>query len=66
MVPEPAFGPAKPDPGDRGKLMSKAAFLDFVMEIVWRMDHEPGFKLLPRRLRGLLTAVLLGSGSSVC
>jgi putative transposase len=34
---------------DRGKLMSKAAFLDFVVEIVRRSDHEPGFKVLPRR-----------------
>ncbi|MGE3743994.1 MAG: IS5 family transposase [Geminicoccaceae bacterium] len=34
---------------DRGKLMSKAAFLDFVLEIVRRSDQEPGFKLLPRR-----------------
>jgi len=34
---------------DRGKLMSKADFLDFVVEIVRRMDHEPGFKVLPRR-----------------
>jgi hypothetical protein len=29
--------------------MSKAAFRDFVIEIVRRMDHEPGFKALPRR-----------------
>jgi transposase len=34
---------------DRGKLMSKAAFLNFVVEIVRRIDQEPGFKLLPRR-----------------
>jgi hypothetical protein len=32
---------------DQGRLMSKAAFLDFVVEIVRRMDHEPGFKVLP-------------------
>jgi transposase len=36
-------------PGDCGKLMSKAAFLDFVVEIVRRMEHELGFKVLPRR-----------------
>ena len=34
---------------DRGKLMSKAAFLDFVVEIVRRINQEPGFKVLPRR-----------------
>jgi transposase len=34
---------------DRTKLMDKAAFLDFVIEVVRRCDHEPGFKVLPRR-----------------
>ena len=34
---------------DRGKLMDKAAFLDFVIEIVRRIDTEPGFRVLPRR-----------------
>ncbi len=34
---------------DRGKLMDKAAFLDFVIEIVRRVDEEPGFKVLPHR-----------------
>ena len=34
---------------DRGKLMDKAAFLDFVIEVVRRIDTEPGFKVLPRR-----------------
>jgi len=34
---------------DRGKLMNKAAFLDFVVEIVRRIDQEPGFTVLPRR-----------------
>jgi transposase len=34
---------------DRTQLMDKAAFLDFVIEIVRRIDREPGFKLLPRR-----------------
>ena len=51
---------------DRGKLMCKAAFLEFVIEIVRRINQELGFKLLPRRLSGLLTAVPSGSGSSVC
>ncbi len=34
---------------DRLKLMDKAAFLDFTVEIVRRCDSEPGFKVLPRR-----------------
>ena len=34
---------------DRTKLMDKAAFLDFTIEIVRRIDKEPGFKVLPRR-----------------
>jgi transposase len=34
---------------DRGKLLDKATFLDFVIEIVRRTDAEPGFKVLPRR-----------------
>jgi putative transposase len=31
------------------QVMSKAAFLDFVIEIIRRIDDEPGFKVLPRR-----------------
>jgi transposase len=34
---------------DRRKLMDKAAFEDFVIEIVRRIDSEPGFNVLPRR-----------------
>ena len=34
---------------DRTQLMDKAAFLDFIIEIVRRIDSEPGFKVLPRR-----------------
>jgi len=34
---------------DRTKLMDKAAFLDFVIKIVRRLDAEPRFKVLPRR-----------------
>jgi transposase len=34
---------------DRRKLMDKAAFEDFIIEIVRRVDVEPGFKVLPRR-----------------
>ena len=34
---------------DRRKLMDKAAFEDFVIEIVRRIEGEPGFKVLPRR-----------------
>lgn len=29
--------------------MDKAAYLDFVIEVVRRTDAEPGFKVLPRR-----------------
>jgi transposase len=29
--------------------MDKAAFHDFVIEVVRRIDKEPGFKVLPRR-----------------
>ena len=34
---------------DRTKLLDKAAFRDFILEIVRRTDTEPGFKVLPRR-----------------
>lgn len=34
---------------DRRKLMDKAAFKAFVVEIVRRIDADPGFKVLPRR-----------------
>lgn len=34
---------------DRRKLLDKAAFLDFSIEVVRRIDNEPGFKVLPRR-----------------
>jgi transposase len=34
---------------NRTRLMDKAAFLDFVIEVVRRTDAEPGFKVLPRR-----------------
>jgi transposase len=34
---------------DRRKLMDKAAFKDFVIDIVHRIDSAPGFKVLPRR-----------------
>ena len=29
--------------------MDKAAYKDFVVEIVRRIDSDPGFKILPRR-----------------
>ena len=29
--------------------MDKAAFLDFVIEVVHRIDTDPGFKVVPRR-----------------
>ncbi|MGJ0621060.1 MAG: IS5 family transposase [Methylocystis sp.] len=34
---------------DRTQLMDKAAFLDFVIEVIRRIDTEAGFKVLPRR-----------------
>ncbi len=34
---------------DRGQLMDKAAFLDFTIEVVKRIEKEEGFKVLPRR-----------------
>jgi len=34
---------------DRTQLMDKAAFLEFVIEIVRRIEGEQGFKVLPRR-----------------
>src|ERR1700712_3399488 len=34
---------------DRTKLLDKAVFRDFVLEIVRRSDKDPGFKVLPRR-----------------
>jgi putative transposase len=34
---------------DRGQLMDKAAFLNFVIEVVRRIDTDPGFKVVPRR-----------------
>jgi transposase len=33
---------------DRGKLMDKAAYLDFVIEVVRRIEDQPGFNVLPR------------------
>lgn len=38
-----------PECADRTRLLDKAAFLDFVVEIIRRIDAEPGFKVLPRR-----------------
>jgi transposase len=32
---------------DRGKLMDKAAYLDFVIEVVRRIEGQEGFKVLP-------------------
>ena len=34
---------------DRLKLMDKAAYLDFVVEIIRRSDRQKGFEVLPRR-----------------
>jgi transposase len=34
---------------DRTQLLDKAAYLEFVIEVVRRIDSDPGFKLVPRR-----------------
>lgn len=34
---------------DRGQLMDKAVFLDFVIEVVRRLGKQAGFRVLPRR-----------------
>ena len=34
---------------DRGRLMSQAAYRDFVIEIVRKLDNQQGFQVLPRR-----------------
>lgn len=34
---------------DRLKLMDKASYLDFVIEVIRRSDDQKGFKVLPRR-----------------
>jgi putative transposase len=34
---------------DRAQLLDKAAFLEFVIEVVRRIDTEPGFKVVRRR-----------------
>jgi hypothetical protein len=34
---------------ERTKLMDKATFLDFIIEIVRRTDNEPAFNVRPRR-----------------
>jgi transposase len=34
---------------DHRTLLDKAAFLDFVVEVVRRTDTDPGFKVIPRR-----------------
>jgi transposase len=34
---------------DRRTLLDKAAFLDFVVEVVRRTDTDPGFKVIPHR-----------------
>ncbi len=34
---------------DRRRLLDKAAFLDFAVEVVRRSDNDPGFKVIPRR-----------------
>ena len=43
---------------DRAKLMDKAAYLDFVVEIIKRIEAEPGFKVVPRRWVVVLRTML--------
>ena len=48
---------------DRGKLMSSAAYHDFVIEVVRKLERQQGFQVLPRRLSAALTS-LRGIGPS--
>lgn len=48
---------------DRGKLMSPAAYHDFVIEVVRKLERQQGFQVLPRRLSAVLTS-LPGIGPS--
>jgi transposase len=34
---------------DRGRLLDKAAFLDFTVAVIRRLANQDGFKVLPRR-----------------
>ena len=34
---------------DRGRLLDKAAFLDFTIEVVRKLENQQGFQVLPRR-----------------
>ena len=49
---------------DRLKLMDKAAYLDFVVEIIRRSDDQKGFEVLPRRWVVLPRTILPASASS--
>jgi transposase len=51
---------------DRTQLMDKAAFLDFVVEVVRRVDHESGIKVRPRRWVVERTFGALAPGRSWC
>ena len=50
---------------DRGKLMSKAAYRDFVVEVVRKLAGQQGFQPLPRSRHGLL-AMALRDGAGAC
>ena len=50
---------------DRRVLLDKAAFLDFVVEVVRRTDNDPGFKVIPRR-RVWFPPELRRTGSAMC
>jgi transposase len=49
---------------DRGKLMSKAAYRDFVIEIVRKLSDQKGFQVLPKRWVVLRRTILPGSVSN--
>jgi hypothetical protein len=49
---------------DRGRLMSQAAYRDFVIEIVRKLSDQEGFQPLPRRWVVLPRTILPVSASS--
>lgn len=51
---------------DRLKLMDKANYLDFVVEIIRRSDDQKGFKALPRRSVLEFTSAGSSNGAALC
>jgi len=49
---------------DRGRLLSKAAFLDFTVAVIRRLAEQKGFQVLPRRWVVLRRTMLRVSASS--